>query len=458
MALVITNLFSAIPFVGQDIVQWLWGGFSVSNPTIQRFFALHYLVPFIIAALVIMHFMALHVHGSSNPLGITGNLDRLPMHGYFVFKDLITVFVFLIAFSLFVFYSPNTMGHKGVALTIVMIVIICAICWEMKYIKNISYNNTIKIKYVFNYISNFIKNSNIVKIYYNNHNQQETEYSFNYLDGSSETTRTYKNKIKNSYSFNQYINYTLSTFNNSDNKFNQWLAGLIDGDGYFGINSKNSISLEILVSIEDEPILKEIQNKFGGSIHPRSGVKALRYRLQNKPALSKLVTAINGNIRNTKRLVQFNKVCILLNIDFISPIKLTKDNSWFIGFFDADGTINYYYRNKDDQLKIRPQLTISVTNKYLQDVQDYASVLGGNIYFDKSQNGYYKWSINNEDLHIIYYNYNLLNPSKSYKGKRLFLINEFYTLYNLKAFRYSIGSALNKAWVVFDNKWKNNNI
>lgn len=111
MALVITNLFSAIPFVGQDIVQWLWGGFSVSNPTIQRFFALHYLVPFIIAALVIMHFMALHVHGSSNPLGITGNLDRLPMHGYFVFKDLITVFVFLIAFSLFVFYSPNTMGH-----------------------------------------------------------------------------------------------------------------------------------------------------------------------------------------------------------------------------------------------------------------------------------------------------------------------------------------------------------
>lgn len=110
-ALVITNLFSAIPFVGQDIVLWLWGGFSVSNPTIQRFFAFHYLVPFIIAAAVIMHLMALHLHGSSNPLGITGNLDRLPMHGYFMFKDLVTVFVFLIFFSLFVFYSPNTLGH-----------------------------------------------------------------------------------------------------------------------------------------------------------------------------------------------------------------------------------------------------------------------------------------------------------------------------------------------------------
>lgn len=110
-ATVITNLFSAIPFIGKDIVLWLWGGFSVSNPTIQRFFAFHYLVPFIIAAFVIMHFMALHTHGSSNPLGVTGNLDRLPMHGYFIFKDLITVFVFLLIFSLFVFFSPNTLGH-----------------------------------------------------------------------------------------------------------------------------------------------------------------------------------------------------------------------------------------------------------------------------------------------------------------------------------------------------------
>lgn len=68
-ATVITNLLSAIPFIGNDIVPFIWGGFSVSNPTIQRFFALHYLLPFILAALVCMHFMALHVHGSSNPVG-----------------------------------------------------------------------------------------------------------------------------------------------------------------------------------------------------------------------------------------------------------------------------------------------------------------------------------------------------------------------------------------------------
>nr|YP_003434268.1 apocytochrome b [Candida sojae]YP_003434273.1 apocytochrome b [Candida sojae]ABO27134.1 apocytochrome b [Candida sojae]ABO27139.1 apocytochrome b [Candida sojae] len=110
-ATVITNLLSAIPFIGNDIVPFIWGGFSVSNPTIQRFFALHFLLPFILAALVCMHLMALHVNGSSNPVGITGNIDRLPMHPYFVFKDLVTVFLFILIFSLFVFYSPNTLGH-----------------------------------------------------------------------------------------------------------------------------------------------------------------------------------------------------------------------------------------------------------------------------------------------------------------------------------------------------------
>nr|YP_009919727.1 cytochrome b [Metschnikowia drakensbergensis]QMQ98324.1 cytochrome b [Metschnikowia drakensbergensis]QMQ98340.1 cytochrome b [Metschnikowia drakensbergensis] len=111
-ATVMTNLLSAMPFMGTDLVPVIWGGFSVSNPTMQRFFALHFLLPFILAALVMMHLMALHMHGSSNPVGMTGNLDRMPMHSYFMFKDLMTVFVFLLMFSLFVFFSPNTLGHS----------------------------------------------------------------------------------------------------------------------------------------------------------------------------------------------------------------------------------------------------------------------------------------------------------------------------------------------------------
>lgn len=84
-------------------------------------------MPFVLAALVIMHFMAFHVHGSSNPLGITGNIDRIPMHPYFIFKDAITVFVFLFVFALFVFFSPNTLGQKWPLITLLLL-LQCAIC------------------------------------------------------------------------------------------------------------------------------------------------------------------------------------------------------------------------------------------------------------------------------------------------------------------------------------------
>jgi len=110
-ATVITNLLSAIPWIGHSLVEFIWGGFSVSNATLNRFFSLHYLLPFVLAALVVMHLIALHTHGSNNPLGITGNLDRIPFHPYFVFKDLVTVLFFILALSFFIFYAPNMLGH-----------------------------------------------------------------------------------------------------------------------------------------------------------------------------------------------------------------------------------------------------------------------------------------------------------------------------------------------------------
>nr|WBU10888.1 apocytochrome b [Malassezia psittaci] len=111
-ATVITNLLSAIPWIGQDLVQFVWGGFSVSNATLNRFFSLHFLLPFILAALAAMHLLTLHEHGSSNPLGISGNTDRLPFHPYFVFKDLVTVTLFLLVLAVFVFFYPNALGHS----------------------------------------------------------------------------------------------------------------------------------------------------------------------------------------------------------------------------------------------------------------------------------------------------------------------------------------------------------
>lgn len=110
-ATVITNLFSAIPFVGPAIVEWLWGGFSVDNATLNRFFSLHYLLPFVIAGLVLIHLALLHKDGSSNPLGINTSLDNIPFYPYFYVKDLFAFFILLLFFSFFVFYYPNTLGH-----------------------------------------------------------------------------------------------------------------------------------------------------------------------------------------------------------------------------------------------------------------------------------------------------------------------------------------------------------
>ncbi len=111
-ATVITNLFSAIPIVGSDLVELLWGGFSVNNATLNRFFSLHYLLPFLLTALAIAHLIALHNHGSNNPNGVGSNSDRYAMHPYFTFKDLVTIFFFFLVLSIIVFYYPNLLGHS----------------------------------------------------------------------------------------------------------------------------------------------------------------------------------------------------------------------------------------------------------------------------------------------------------------------------------------------------------
>ncbi|HFB98796.1 MAG TPA: cytochrome b [Bryobacterales bacterium] len=113
-AVVITNLFSAFPIIGDPLVKWLWGGFAVGNPTLQRFFSLHYLLPFILAALVVLHIWALHVTGNNNPDGIEvkKRQDTLPFHPYYTMKDLFAIVVFLMVYAAFVFYSPWYMGHS----------------------------------------------------------------------------------------------------------------------------------------------------------------------------------------------------------------------------------------------------------------------------------------------------------------------------------------------------------
>ncbi|WP_137125795.1 cytochrome b/b6 [Roseomonas sp. HF4] len=112
-ATVITNLFSAFPFVGEWIVSLLWGGFSVDNPTLNRFFSLHYLLPFVIVGVVFLHVVALHITGSNNPLGVEpkGPQDTLPFHPYYTAKDSFGLVIYFIVFAGFVFFAPNYLGH-----------------------------------------------------------------------------------------------------------------------------------------------------------------------------------------------------------------------------------------------------------------------------------------------------------------------------------------------------------
>jgi ubiquinol-cytochrome c reductase cytochrome b subunit len=112
-ATVITNLFSAIPLVGENIVTWLWGGFAVDNPTLNRFYSLHFLLPFVILGVVVIHVGAFHITGSNNPSGIDpkGPQDTLPFHPYYTAKDSFGIAVFLIFYAFIVFFAPNLMGH-----------------------------------------------------------------------------------------------------------------------------------------------------------------------------------------------------------------------------------------------------------------------------------------------------------------------------------------------------------
>ena len=263
-------------------------------------------------------------------------------------------------------------------------------------------------------------------------NQQVTK-RFNSLVETSETTRP----LSSIYQKNEF----------KDKAWNEWLAGLIDGDGTFLVNKSGYTSCEITMSLFDEHALNSIKQKLGGSVKLRSGAKALRYRLHNDKGMRNLINRINGKIRHTSRIKQLEKICLVLNIPIIHPGDITIDNGWFSGFFDADGTVAYSIKNN------YPQLTISVTNKLFIDISNFKKIFKGNIYYDKGLNGYYKWSIQSKTEINIFNEYISKYPSRSNKKKRLFLINEYYYLKDLTAYKAPSNTNLYKAWIKFNDKW-----
>ena len=305
---------------------------------------------------------------------------------------------------------------QGWPILIVILILYCAICG----------NNYM---YIYTGFLSLFK-AEAVKIIYTKLNLPVTK-SICYLVGTSETTRA----------------TSLISGNIKDIYFNQWLAGLIDGDGCLLVNKQSYTSCEITVSIKDMRLLNIIKNKLGGSIKIRSGANALRWRLHNTEGMKILVNRINGYIRHSSRIKQLNKVCMILNIKYLLPDKLNKTHGWYAGFFDADGTIGFYIKNEI------PQLTISVSNKLWMDLNPFIENFGGNIYFDKGSNGSYKWSIQSETDIKKFASYTKLCPVKSIKRHRVFLIDRYFFLKKIKAYKPNISNILSKTWKIFLTKW-----
>jgi Cytochrome C and Quinol oxidase polypeptide I/LAGLIDADG endonuclease len=245
---------------------------------------------------------------------------------------------------------------------------------------------------------------------------------------------------------NRHLNVRNIMFNsNKNNKFYEWLAGLIDGDGSFLLNKQGYASLEITMDIRDEHALQIIKNVYGGSIKLRSGANALRYRLHHKSGLLSLINDINGNIRNSKRLVQLNKICIKYELKLIYPKPLTFNNGWLSGFIDADGTITINSTNN--------QLSISASQKTYELLEPLIKLYGGNIYIDNGKSQSFKWYISKRENIVNLLNYFKNSPCRSAKIKRIHLINKFYELKDIKAHKALPGTALYKAWYYFYNKW-----
>lgn len=276
-------------------------------------------------------------------------------------------------------------------------------------------------------------------------NQQETnvDFIFNSLQvGSSEAVCP-----------QSYLCLCIVPLTALDNHFSKWLAGVIDGDGCFLVSKAGYSSCEITMHVYDEPLLMRIKQELGGSVKPRAGLNAVRYRLHNTQGMKKLVSIINGQIRNTVRTAQLQKVCSALGVAYIPPQPLEFNSTWYAGFFDADGTITYSMKEYGTGGLKRPQLNISVSNKNKVDLQMFLERFGGSIYFDKASDTH-KWYISSkEDIDCFCFYAKETKHVRSVKLHRLFLVPKYYALVQLKAFSPNSSPSLQKAWKQFEKSW-----
>jgi hypothetical protein len=240
--------------------------------------------------------------------------------------------------------------------------------------------------------------------------------------------------------------------------FNEWLAGLIDGDGCFQLSQAGYASLEITLDIRDKHCLSLIKDKYGGSLKLKSGINWLRYRLHHKAGLFKLINDINGLIRNPTRIAQLQKICSsygdalvlsshykLIDGLYVNSLSLNYNNGWLAGFIDSDGSI--YISFSSDQLCI----TASQKNKSL--LEPLVNLYGGTIEHLKKVEAY-KWKVYRKNEVIKLLDYFSIQPLRSAKKNRIKLIEKYFNLRKIKAHLATPTSIEGKLWSKFLKNWE----
>lgn len=230
----------------------------------------------------------------------------------------------------------------------------------------------------------------------------------------------------------------------SDLGFRQWLAGLIDGDGYFSLSKNGYNSFEITMDARDKKVLYLIQHKYGGSVKQISNAHAFKYKLRNRAGLIALINDVNGFIRNPTRLLQINKLCVKFNIELKYANNILFNDGWLSGFIDSDGSV--YFSEASGQVFIG----ISQKNKYL--LEPLIHIYGGRVDISSPRIEAFKYVMYRKaELLNLIDNYFHKYPLRTEKMKRINLIKQFYVVRPTKKENDVV--KLNE-WVKFKDKWE----
>ena len=257
----------------------------------------------------------------------------------------------------------------------------------------------------------------------------------------------YFNNVNNIFKCNNYSNLDSDQqFKGEykDKSFFEWLAGVIDGDGYFNLSKKGTARLQIIMDIRDIKALYEIKHKLGGSIRTIANANALRYQLSHKKGLVILLNYVNGLIRNPIRLLQMNKLCLKYGMKLLYPKPLTYNNGWLSGFIDSDGSISLNEQNG--------QVFISISQKNNYLLNPLIHLYGGRVDIISPKTEAFKYIVyRKSELFNLIDNYFNKYPLKTKKLSRLNLIKQFYLVRITKNNKdlYKLNE-----WVLFKDKWE----